>query len=104
VYEGKCAVSGCNVEAVLDAAHIVPYKGPKTNHPSNGLLLRTDLHTLFDLKLLTVDFVSRELLVSPFLKGTCYEQLVGATLREPNDPRFRPNNEVLQWHRTESGL
>src|SRR5262249_1774663 len=50
-YEGRCAFSGCAVEAVLEAAHIVPYMGPETNHPGNGLLLRADLHTLFDLQL-----------------------------------------------------
>jgi hypothetical protein len=35
-YKCKCAISGCGVEATLDAAHIVPYKGPETNYPANG--------------------------------------------------------------------
>ena len=50
-YEGKCAVTGCDVPDVLQAAHIFPYMGPETNHPSNGLL-RADIHTLFDLGLI----------------------------------------------------
>lgn len=53
-YEGKCVVSGCDLFDVLEAAHIWPYRGPKDNHPGNGLLLRADLHTLFDLDLLGI--------------------------------------------------
>ncbi|MDZ7808966.1 MAG: HNH endonuclease signature motif containing protein [Arhodomonas sp.] len=43
-YEGRCAITGCNMLDVLEAAHIHPYRGDATNHPSNGLLLRADLH------------------------------------------------------------
>ena len=54
-YGGKCAVTGCTVEAVLEAAHIKPYAGDQTNHVTNGLLLRADIHTLFDLGKLKID-------------------------------------------------
>lgn len=53
-YEGRCAVSGCTTEALLDAAHITPYRGSHANVAHNGILLRTDLHTLFDKHLMTV--------------------------------------------------
>lgn len=46
VYQGRCAISGTDAVEALEAAHIVPYKGAATNHPTNGLLLRADLHTL----------------------------------------------------------
>ena len=65
-YCRRCAVTGCTVEAVLEAAHIHPYLGPATNLVTNGLLVRADIHTLFDLGLLTVDDDFR-LLVSPKL-------------------------------------
>lgn len=39
----------------MEAAHIRPYRGKKDNHPSNGLLLRADIHTLFDLNLVAID-------------------------------------------------
>jgi hypothetical protein len=45
-YQGTCAVTGCDVVEALEAAHIVPYLGPDTNHVRNGLLLRGDIHTL----------------------------------------------------------
>jgi len=55
LYQGKCAVSGCELVDLLEAAHISPYLGPEDNHPDNGLLLRADLHTLFDLGLMAID-------------------------------------------------
>jgi len=45
-YEGKCAITGCDAVAALEAAHITPYKGDHSHHVTNGLLLRADLHTL----------------------------------------------------------
>ncbi|WP_169719739.1 HNH endonuclease, partial [Novosphingobium acidiphilum] len=53
-YDGKCAVTSCAIEPLLEAAHIHPYLGPKTNHVTNGMLLRADIHTLFDLGLLAI--------------------------------------------------
>ena len=47
-YQRRCAVSACNAEPVLEAAHIVPFRGQATHHVQNGLLLRSDIHTLFD--------------------------------------------------------
>lgn len=54
-YQGRCAVTGCTLEPILEAAHIHPYLGDETNVVSNGLLLRTDVHTLFDLGLLWIE-------------------------------------------------
>jgi putative restriction endonuclease len=53
-YGDQCMVSACKVLHVLEAAHIRPYRGEENNHPENGLLLRADLHTLFDLDLLGI--------------------------------------------------
>ena len=53
-YGGRCMISGCNLLDVVEAAHIWPYRGPEDNHLENGLLLRSDLHTLFDLNLLGI--------------------------------------------------
>jgi len=54
-YGAQCAISGCRLLSVLEAAHIDPYRGDAHNHSENGLLLRTDLHTLFDLGLLAIN-------------------------------------------------
>lgn len=55
VYGGTCCITGCAFEQVLEAAHIQPYRGEHTNAVENGLLLRADVHTLFDLYLLWID-------------------------------------------------
>ena len=54
-YERRCAITGCTIDDVLEAAHISPYFGAHTNHVTNGLLLRADIHTLFDRGLIKVD-------------------------------------------------
>jgi hypothetical protein len=55
-YGGQCAITGCRVEEVLEAAHIMPYLDDKqTNHVTNGLILRADIHTLFDLDIIRVE-------------------------------------------------
>lgn len=103
-YAGKCAISGCNVSAALDAAHIVPYKGPETNHPTNGLLLRTDLHTLFDLGLIAVDAETMSLFIAPSLAGTYYQQYSGRRLCLPSDLASHPSREALNQHRASSSI
>ncbi len=103
-YKGRCAITGCEVEAILEAAHIIPYKGAKTNHTGNGLLLRADLHTLFDLKLIAIHEGTMRLLISPKLRGTEYEGYRGESIRVPENPASRPNRDALKRHRQKSGL
>lgn len=54
-YNSTCIITGCKIVEILEAAHINPYRGEKENHISNGLLLRADIHTLFDLDLLAIN-------------------------------------------------
>jgi hypothetical protein len=97
-YEGRCAITGCKVKDLLEAAHIKPYMGPKTNHSTNGLLLRADLHTLFDLHLIAID-ANYCVRISPLLQGSEYERLDRKKIRLPDSPASRPNREVLKEHR-----
>jgi predicted restriction endonuclease len=103
-YGARCAVSDCEVDSVLEAAHIVPYKGTETNDTRNGILLRCDLHTLFDLHLIAIDSVTMQVLVSAKLAGSIYESYRGKTIRLPNDPLSHPSREALDDHRKKSGL
>lgn len=82
-YGGKCAVSGCAILQILQAAHISPYNGAKTNHVTNGILLRADIHTLFDLGLLRIDSESRVVSIASPLHGTEYEQFAGKRIADP---------------------
>jgi putative restriction endonuclease len=103
-YDGRCAISGCPVPQILEAAHIFPYRGDATNDVTNGLLLRSDLHTLFDCGLIAVDERTSTLLVAAVLAGTEYEKLRGAELRPPTSLPTRPSAEALREHRQAAGL
>jgi hypothetical protein len=80
-YDGKCAITGCDVKETLEAAHIVPYKGAHTNKVANGLLLRADVHTLFDLGLIAIDTQTMTVFLAPALVNTVYKEFKGTKLR-----------------------
>lgn len=94
-YSGRCAVTGYDAEAALEAAHLRPYRGPASNTLSNGLLLRADIHTLLDLGLLAIDPQTRMVAVSHLLAGTQYEYLSGARITEPVPESRRPSKGAL---------
>lgn len=103
-YNKRCAVTGSLAVPALDAAHIHPYGGVATNKITNGLLLRTDVHKLFDLGLIAVDTRSMTELVSPILQGTEYEEFHGRPLLLPHHPSLRPSIRALDQHRELTGL
>ena len=80
LYQNKCAVTGEGPSVVLEAAHIWEHALSGINHSSNGLLLRADIHILFDEGLIKVNPESLVVEVSPDLMGTQYEQLNGKLL------------------------
>jgi len=99
-YQRKCAVSECKVNQVLEAAHICPYRGPDTNRLQNGILLRADIHTLFDMHLLTVDKNYR-VQVSRSLVKTDYYRFARKRITMPKDSRQWPSQKALEGHRKE---
>jgi len=94
-YSGRCAVTGYEAEAALEAAHLRPYRGPESNTVSNGLLLRADIHTLLDLGLVAFNPQTRKVVVSLLLAGTRYESLSGRLLAEPSQESQRPSQHAL---------
>ena len=101
-YGAACAISGCKDAGVLDAAHIAPHRGIESNHIQNGLLLRTDLHTLFDVGLLSIDPADMKVRVAPSVVSTEYRALDGRALRLPRDAAQRPSKKALAKHWTEA--
>jgi len=97
-YKGKCAISGSDVKQALEAAHIIPYDGKKTNNTSNGLLLRADLHTLFDLKLITIDPSTMKVLISPELMKTQCRAFWQKKIMLPDDMNDQPDPEAIRNH------
>jgi len=97
-YAGRCPITDCNVESAIEAAHIIPYQGTQTNHPTNGLPLRADIHTLFDLHLLSIRPDTKEVVIAPELVGTCYQDLADRKLTLPQDQKTAPNQNALSKH------
>lgn len=79
-FSGRCCISGCGITEALEAAHIRPYVTPNDNHPANGLLLRADIHTLFDLDLIGIDPKDMKVHVNPRLTDSEYTLLNGLTV------------------------
>ena len=100
-YGGRCAVTGSTTEEVLEAAHISPYRGDQTNVEINGLLLRSDIHTLFDLHRLTIVPRAGELIVRvcPDVDEEEYRALDGVPIvAAPRARGLRPSVNLLLDH------
>ncbi|MCI0342153.1 MAG: HNH endonuclease [Planctomycetales bacterium] len=99
----RCAITGERTEPVLEAAHIQPYLGPRSNHVQNGLLLTQEFHTLYDRGYVGVTPEHR-VIVSPRLKaewknGRRYYVHDGQRLVHlPEDERLHPSRRALEWH------
>ncbi|WP_234009275.1 HNH endonuclease [Deinococcus sp. NW-56] len=102
-YARRCAVTGEKTLPVLEAAHVQPYAQGGPHAVENGLLLRSDLHRLYDQGYVTVDPDDRRLIVSPrireeFDNGRHYYALEGQALAPP-ERGFRPvSRERLLFH------
>ncbi|SHH67752.1 HNH endonuclease [Massilia sp. CF038] len=98
-YAAKCAFSGCAVLPTLEAAHITPYLGAATNLTSNGLLLRADIHTLWDLGLLAIDPERMQVTVAQSIVDDAYRAMHGTVPFQPVEQICRPALAALnqQW-------
>jgi len=105
-YQRRCAVTGEKTLPVLEAAHIKPYANEGPHQVRNGILLRSDLHKLFDVGYVTVTTDLR-LEVSPRLReewnnGKEYYAHHGKALGcLPADAASLPSREYLAWHNQE---
>jgi hypothetical protein len=97
-YDRRCAFTGCDVEQTLEAAHIRPYLGERTNVVLNGLLLRSDLHTLFDLRLVRINPSDLSIEISSRVKGDHYKSIAGTIMRLPTSDTEQPSQAALKWH------
>lgn len=97
-YGGRCCLSGCSIREIVEAAHIYPYAGESTNDLTNGLPLRGDLHTLFDLGLIRIhasDVLTWE--VHPSLKADPeYAKYDGQALKPVS---VNPSAKSIEEHR-----
>lgn len=103
-YGGQCAITGEHTGPVLDAAHIQPYLGPRSNHVQNGLLVTKEFHALFDEGYVgvTPDYRVRisERLRADWANGRRYYPYDDQPLHVPADRQQQPSREALEWHFT----
>ncbi|MDE4096749.1 HNH endonuclease [Phaeobacter gallaeciensis] len=103
-YGSQCCISGCDVPAALEAAHIAPYLGEHSNKVNNGLLLRSDLHTLFDLGLLAVNANYRIHLAPELLYSGQYSSYKNKVIALPSDKSNWPDPSALANHQKWAGF
>lgn len=97
IYGSTCCISQCSITQTLEAAHIIPSSSPKSFDPRNGLLLRADLHRLFDKNMLGIDPDSRTVRLNEALTNSKeYGHFAGIRIREPKPKSHRPVDEALQ--------
>jgi putative restriction endonuclease len=101
-YHRQCAVTGTHIPPVLQAAHVRPVAEGGEHRLDNGLLLRSDVHIMFDRGYLAVDPKYR-LLVSPRLReefgnGEEFYVRAGQVIELPRRRADRPQGKFLEWH------
>jgi len=101
-YRRRCAITGTKIWPALEAAHILPVAKGGEHRVDNGLLLRSDVHMMFDRGYLAVDSAYR-LRVSPRLRdefgnGEQFYAKVGQMIDLPERKIDHPQREFLEWH------
>lgn len=101
-YGRRCAVSGERTLPVLESAHIVPVSRGGLHRPENGLMLRSDIHKLFDQGYVTIRpngrFAVSERLRKDWHNGRIYYELDARPTFLPAVESFRPARLALEWH------
>jgi predicted restriction endonuclease len=95
----RCAITGERTTEALQAAHLVPYRGATSNHVQNGILLRADVHALFDSDLIRIEPADYKIRIDESLKGTPYFKYHGKTLKLPKSRDHHPALVALNERR-----
>lgn len=97
-YDGRCALTGCATPAALQAAHIRIGDRSDDNTPANGILLRADIHALFDRLLITFSEDGSKVEVAPELTDPTYDWLRAVKVAPPIQGPA-PSAENIRHHR-----
>jgi putative restriction endonuclease len=104
-YGRKCAVSGERALPVLQSAHIRPVTQGGEHRVDNGLLLRSDIHTLFDRGYVTITpqgrFMASGRLKTDYDNGEPYRAMESTPVALPGLAAARPSQAFLEWHNSE---
>lgn len=102
LYRRRCAITGERTLPALDAAHVQPFAEGGSHEASNGILMRRDVHSLFDAGYVTITdtyrFEVSRRIKEDFENGRDYYALHGRHLSLPNSRELWPAGEPLRWH------
>lgn len=107
-YRCRCAITDSNTNYVLEAAHIKPYSlDKKNNSPENGILLRADLHILFDLNIIVIHPDTKRIeirsdsqqieMISSLIYSSEYQKFNGIILPSYENFGVCPGDDYLRW-------
>ena len=92
IYNSSCAISNCNIINALEAAHIQKHMDSGINTTNNGILLRSDLHKLFDSNLLKINPKTFTVELSELLKSSSYSRFEGRKIRKDKFGNYPDKN------------
>lgn len=99
-HNGRCVVTGYAVKEVLEAAHVIPHTGaPEFEVPENSLVLRSDIHALFDAHLIAIHPKLNKIVCAPSLEGSKYYEILTGRLV---DHKLAPKALDYQFQRFKS--
>lgn len=102
IYGRRCAITRERTLPALEAAHIRPYAEGGQHIGSNGILMRRDVHSLFDAGYVTVTpnyrFEVSKRIREEFENGRDYYALHGSPVTVPERSELHPDKEALEWH------
>lgn len=107
LYSYTCAISGLNISiaenvSMLDACHIIPFSENKDDSITNGIALCPNLHRAFDRGLITIDKDYRVITSAKFIEADdssySIKQFEGKHIQLPENKKFHPSTQALQWH------
>jgi len=101
-YHRMCAVTRERTLPALEAAHIKPFADGGEHEATNGVLLRRDIHSLFDAGYVTItprlNFEVSRRIKEEFENGRQYYALHGRGIAVPENPLSAPDRAALSWH------
>lgn len=101
-YQGQCAVSGCGIEEVLNACHITPFAESFICLAEDAILLRADLHHLFDKKLLAIHPETFKIHISSKIRNSEYGVWHEKDIRPPTgEGKINPAGLIQRWEQFE---
>lgn len=101
-HKSRCAITECSIQPLLDACHIYPFADSNNCEAKNGILLRSDIHDLFDAHLLTIGIESRTIYIHSSVIDTTYRAYHGQQIVCPHAGGWNSLGLQLRWEQFQS--